>query len=495
MSAETGLTAVTHIPGINGRYFHYVPRSLEFLLKRPEVQAYLLLTHNTVSHPFQLASLDDLIPYPLKYNIHETFTSIMTQLKILICGGGIAGNALAFWLGKLGHDITVIERFPNLRTTGLQIDLRGHGIKVLKRMGLEQEFRARRAPEQGLQIIDTTGKRRALFPANTSGEGVQSFTTDWEIMRGDLCRLLYDHSKDGTKYIFGTSIDSFENKDGGVEVLFSNGKTDRFDLLVGADGIGSKIRRLMVGSDTEDGYSPLRGTYIAYFTVPRPVKKGDEYLATVYIAPGRRAIMARRHNPDQIQVYLMLKNDSDRLRDSRRGDTDEERAALAEIYRGAGWETEEIIRAMNESDDFYLERMGLIKLDSWSSGHVTLLGDAAYCPSANTGMGTTSAMLGAYVLAGEIGRHCKGVNAKDGLAAALKAYEQKFRPFMRQVQEGVSESTGLGSRIIPTTPFGIRVMYFVAWVISVVRLNFIGYWFFREDIKWDLPEYKGILKN
>ncbi|KAI1439519.1 FAD/NAD(P)-binding domain-containing protein [Annulohypoxylon stygium] len=419
----------------------------------------------------------------------------MKRMKVLISGGGVAGNALAFWLGKLGHEVTVVEWFPNLRTSGLQIDLRGHGIEVLKRMGLEKTFRSKMAPEQGLQIVNSAGKQQALFPANKSGQGLQNFTTDWEIMRGDLCRLLYAQCKDHTKYIFGTSIESFEEDGNGIEVRLSNGKIERFDLLVGADGIGSKTRKMMLGSNTDDGFTPLRGVYIAYFTISRPIKEREGYLATAYIAPGRRAMMLRRHSPDQVQVYLMCKNDSERLKNAHR-DTKEERAALAEIFEGAGWETEELVKAMIKADDFYLEHMGLIKLDSWSRGHVTLVGDAAYCPTANTGMGTTSAIVGAYVLAGEIGKHCKeGVDVKDGLTAALRAYERKFRPFMDQVQKGISENSGVWASMMPTTTFGICIMNFIVWLVALFKLNIIGEWFLREGVKWDLPEYGEILRK
>ena len=134
----------------------------------------------------------------------------MAPLKILICGGGLAGNALAFWLSKLGHDVTVVERWPSLRATGLQIDLRGSGIKVLKRMGLEEAFRARSVQEQGLEFVNSSGKQKAYFPANKTGQGLQSFTTDYEIMRGDLCRLFHDATKDRVKYIFGMTVKSFE---------------------------------------------------------------------------------------------------------------------------------------------------------------------------------------------------------------------------------------------------------------------------------------------
>ncbi|KAL2827726.1 hypothetical protein BDW59DRAFT_160032 [Aspergillus cavernicola] len=211
----------------------------------------------------------------------------MAQLKVLICGGGIAGNALAFWLLKLGYGVTVVERWPDLRATGLQVDLRGFGVMVLKRMGLEQAFRARSVPEQGLEFINSSGKQKAYFPANRTGEGLQSFTTDYEIMRGDLCRLLYDVTKDRVKYVFGMTVESFEESDSSIEVLFSNGKKDRFDLLVGADGQGSRIRRLMLGPDTPDTFHFL-GVYTGYFTIPQPIREGEQYISTNYIAPGKR---------------------------------------------------------------------------------------------------------------------------------------------------------------------------------------------------------------
>ena len=421
-------------------------------------------------------------------------------MKVLISGGGIAGNALAFWLSKLGHDITIIERFSTLRTTGLQLDLRGHGVDVLKRMGLEQSFRSKMAPEQGLQIVDKSGRRRAYFPANKSGKGRQSFTTDWEIMRGDLCRLIYDATKDRAKYVFGTSIESFEETNDSIEVRFTNGETDKFDLLVGADGVGSRTRKMMLGPNTPDAFYPLKDLYVAYFTVPQPMQEGEEYLATVYMAPGRRGVMTRRQVAHEMQVYLGCTVDSERLKKSRPGDTKEEKEALAEIMQGAGWQIDGITKFMKNSDDFYLERMGLVKLDSWSRGRVALVGDAAYCPSANTGMGTTSSMVGAYILAGEIGKYCglvkkenEGTDIKDRLNTALKAYEQRFQPFMKQVQKGVLEES---SSLMPSTAFGIAVMNCLMGVASLLRLDIFGKYFLKEEVKgWDLPEYEDMLRD
>lgn len=152
-------------------------------------------------------------------------------MRILISGGGIAGNALAFWLSKIGHDITVVEWFPSLRDTGLQLDLRGHGIEVMKRMGLEEAFKAQVAPETGVQLVDKSGRRRAYFPSTAPGEGVQNFSTEFEMMRGTMCRILHDAAAgNGAKFIFGTSVKSLEDKGSSVAVQFPDGKTDSFDL-------------------------------------------------------------------------------------------------------------------------------------------------------------------------------------------------------------------------------------------------------------------------
>jgi 2-polyprenyl-6-methoxyphenol hydroxylase-like FAD-dependent oxidoreductase len=429
----------------------------------------------------------------------------MAKLKVLISGGGVAGNALAFWLSKLGHDVTVIERFPCLRATGLQIDLRGHGIEVLKRMGLEQEYRARSPREEGVQLVDKSGRRRAYFPANRSGKGLQSFTSDWEIMRGDLCQIIYEATKERASYIFGTSIESFDQKqkDNAVMVHFADGKTDQFDLVVGADGQGSRTRKMMLGSDTADGLHQIPGQYVAYFTVSRPIQNGEQYLATQYMAPGRRGIMVRRSHPDKIQVYMGITTESKRFESIRNGDAKGEKEIFAELMHGAGWQTEDLIQDMMSADDFYCERMSVVKLDSWFRGNVALVGDAAYCPSANTGMGTTSALVGAYILAGEIARqngHSDITASRTGAVAAatgcniltaLKGYDQQFRPFMDQVQEGVLEDKA--GMMIPSSALGIAVANLFFGIASLLRLNIFG-WFLKEQVKnWDLPEYKELL--
>ncbi|KAL7942713.1 FAD/NAD(P)-binding domain-containing protein [Trichoderma barbatum] len=423
----------------------------------------------------------------------------MAHMKVLISGAGITGNALAYWLSKLGHNVTVVERFPGLRTTGLQVDLRGPGVKVLKLMGLDEAFRAKSVPEQGMLIVDSSNRRRAYFGVNNSGKGLQSFTTEYEIMRGDLCRLMYDVIKEKVIFRFGVSIDSFKQKENAVEVQFTDGKTDHFDFLVGADGMGSNTRKLMLGLDVQDALCPIKGAYTAYFTIPRPIRKGEEYNSTFYLATGRRAIMTRRHNPQEIQIYLSCNTTSGQMKKAHRDGIDEQKKALAEIFSDAGWEAKDIIRDMYNSENFYCERLGLVKLDSWFSGNVALVGDAAYCPSPLTGMGTTSGLVGAYVLAGEISRHCgKAKNGAkgptDGLDVALKTYDDKFRPFIDQVTHGVGDDNIFWNKM-PSSAFAVALVNLILGIAAFLRLNVVGNWILKENVKWTLPNYDELMRD
>lgn len=417
----------------------------------------------------------------------------MARLKVLICGGGIAGNALACWLGKMCHDVTIIERFSNLRSTGLQLDLRGHGVEVLRRMDLEQAFRAKSVPEQGLELVDSSGKRRAYFPANRSGKGVQSFTTDFEIMRGDLVKLLHDDAiMNSVNYVFGTTIESFEECDGAVNVVFSDGKRDRFDLLVGADGQGSRTRRMMLGPSTPDQIQYLDG-WTAYFTIPWSAQGDQVYRTTTYMATGFRFVLLRRSNPHQVQVYLTCRSNASPLQTVQKGDVRAEKKAFAEIFRDAGWRCDNIVEAMQRAEDFYCERPGVVRLDAWSSGRVALVGDAAYCPTANTGMGTSSSMIGAYILAGEISKHSGARKNTQSLTEALQSYERKFRPFMDQVQHGIGDNSRI-DKMLPSGRFGIALMNSLMGLAAFCRLDVLGRFVLREKVTdWTLPIYEEMV--
>lgn len=415
----------------------------------------------------------------------------MTRQKIIICGAGIAGIAVAFWLSQ-HHDVTIVERHPDLRSTGLQVDLRGHGIEVLKRMGLEAAFRDVSIKEEGLEFVNNSGKVVAYFPVNKSGQGLQSFTTDYEIMRGDLIRLLYDNVKDRVQVFFGTTIDSFQQLDHGVEVHLSNGQKSRYDLLIGADGQWSYTRKQMLGPGAKDPMHFL-GIYAGYFTIPRHIKNGEKYNATAYMAPGKRLLFSRRHKPDRIQGYMIGQSDSERVMAARSGGVEQEKAILSELFRSAGWRSEEFVTEMQESEDFYCEHMGVVRLDHWSEGDVVLLGDAAYCPTATTGMGTTSSLVGAYVLAGEIQHYLSRLStSKDALPKALASYEERFRPFMDTVQYGIEKDKTYWHKM-PSGTILLAVFNFFLAVASFFKLDVLASNILKEDTgSWKLPNHKGM---
>ncbi|GKT50132.1 uncharacterized protein ColSpa_10313 [Colletotrichum spaethianum] len=421
----------------------------------------------------------------------------MSSLKVLISGGGIGGPALAFWLAKLGHDVTIVERSPDLRVQGQQIDIRGQGVEVVRRMGLEQLIRAKVVNEAGITFVNAQGRPQATFEANKTGVGRQSFTSEFEIMRGDLVRILYQKTKDlGVKYVFGARIESFEQDSDSVTVCLSNGTTDTFDLLVGADGQSSRTRRLMLGPSAEDPFYPL-GLHMAFFTVPR--WKTDTNYATVCISPKKRTIMSRNDNPETTQAYLAICPPDDKteklLVDAERSrDITQQKQVWSELFRGAGWQADRFVDALQEtgvSDDFYSVHIGQIRMDKHYKNRVALIGDAGYAPSALTGRGTSCAFIGAYVLAGEISKHCSTSSgrATDGVPAALEAFDMEISALIKTVQDiGIKPSW-----IYPSSQWVITILYNILWLVTALRIDKILQRFQSDDVEgWKLPNYPGL---
>ncbi|KZL66291.1 oxidoreductase [Colletotrichum tofieldiae] len=421
----------------------------------------------------------------------------MSSLKVLILGGGIGGPALAFWLAKLGHAVTIVERSPNLRVQGQQIDIRGQGVEVVRRMGLESSIRAKVVDEAGITIVNSQGRPQATFEANKTGVGRQSFTSEFEIMRGDLVRILFEKTKDlGVKYTFGASIESFEQDSDSVTVRLSNGITDTFDLLVGADGQGSKTRRLMLGPGAKDPFYPL-GIHMAFYTIPK--WKTDTNYATVCISPKKRVMMTRNDNPETTQAYLAICPSDDRteklLVDAEHSrDISQQQQLWSELFKGAGWQADRFVDALQEdgvSDDFYSVHIGQIRMDKCYKNRVALIGDAGYAPSVLTGRGTTCALIGAYVLAGEISKHCSAssVRVTDGVPGALEAFDKEISSLMKTVQDiGFNPS-----RLYPSSQWVITILQKILWLVAALRIDKILQQFQSDDVEgWKLPDYHDL---
>lgn len=398
-------------------------------------------------------------------------------LNVLICGGGCAGPSLAFWLARLGHRVTIIERFPVLRAGGAQIDLRAQGIQLTKRMGLIDTIRSKVVDEDGMCWVDGNGRTQATFMANKTGKGAQTFTSEYEIMRGDLVQILYDATKDNVEYIFGTTVEHFEQDDDGVTVHFSNGTTSIYDIVVGADGLGSRIRKAIL----PPGVDPLRhlGVYMSYWQVPTVAS--DNKISKATHAPGGRMVMTRTHSPVDSQAYFTIRDDSDEFRSIPKASIEKQKEFWTSKFKDVGWVTPRLIAGMQTTEDFYCQELAQVRTDTWYKGRVVLIADAAHCPSPMTGMGTTSALVGAYVLAGEISQN------SENLDKAFANYDKKLRPFINDIQWLPSWTLPLA---LPKTKLGISLLHFVASVISFLRIVELFSRFSREDKGgWKLPEY------
>jgi 2-polyprenyl-6-methoxyphenol hydroxylase-like FAD-dependent oxidoreductase len=402
-------------------------------------------------------------------------------LNILICGGGIAGPALAFWLAQSGHQVTIIEHHQSLRAFGAQVDLRGQGIEAVKRMGLLDKVKSKLVDEIGVSFVNTQGRVLATIMANTSGQGTQSLTSEYEIMRGDMVQILYDATKDNVKYFFGKTIEKFEQDEKQVLVTFSDGNSYTFDILVGADGQGSYTREAIMPANSPDPYLQL-GIHIAYWFVPRIAI--DTNMRNTYIARGGRMIMRRSHNPTDSQVYFFLRENSFEASTIHKTPVVHQKQFWKEKFKNAGWQAKRFIEGMNEAEYFYSQEVVQVKMDTWHNGRVVLIGDAAHCASPFSGMGVSGSLVGAYVLAGEINK------SNDNLPLAFENYEKAMLPFVTEIQKIKPFLLRLS---MPKSQLAINIFYGITRLVLFLRIPKLIANFSKDDRDggWLLPEYSN----
>ncbi|MEV0068064.1 MULTISPECIES: FAD-dependent monooxygenase [unclassified Amycolatopsis] len=344
----------------------------------------------------------------------------MSGVKVLVAGASIAGPALAHWLRRRGAEVTVVERAPGLRPGGQAVDARGVTREVIRRMGLDATVRAARTETAGAYTVDVDGT--VLQTHSADDDGGDGYISEIEILRGDLSRVLYDDTRDGVEYVFGDRIVELNQDADGVDVVFAGGERRRFDLVVGADGLHSALRDMVFGP--RERFVRHLGQVLAFYSVPNEF--GVDRWVIDYQEPGRSAGL--RPLPDDTRAMAMLFfSMADFDVDYR--DIEAQKRLLRERMAGFGWLTPRILAHLDDTPDFYLDQVAQVVMDRWSSGRVGLLGDAAFSSSPLSGQGTGMALVGAYLLAGELA--AAGWDPKAGFAA----YEGRMRSFVEANQE------------------------------------------------------------
>ncbi|MGB6039507.1 MAG: FAD-dependent monooxygenase [Gordonia sp. (in: high G+C Gram-positive bacteria)] len=343
----------------------------------------------------------------------------MKKLNVLISGASIAGPATALLLAQQGHHVTIVERAPALRPGGQTVDLRGAGRTVVERMGLRDQTDARLLHQHGIATVDAKGRRRSALPVEAfDGNGIVS---THEILRGDLAEIIVDALPTSVEFHWDDTVTAVSEDDDGVTVSFEKATDRRFDMVIGADGLSSAVRRAVFGPDTRHLH-PI-GLRYAWFTATVDQDLDGWYL--LHTAPGGRAVSLR---PDStgttVKTSLAVRGtDTVPLRDR-----ESQWAMLESAFDGTGWVTPSLLEQMHDAPDWAYADLAQVHMEEFVTKRVALVGDSGYCPTPLTGLGTTLALVGAYILAGELSR-------SDDISTALARYQAVMRPFAANAQQ------------------------------------------------------------
>jgi len=356
--------------------------------------------------------------------------------RILISGASVAGPALAWWLARHGFRPVVVERAPRLRGGGYAVDFRGEAhLSVLAKMGILDQIRERQTHLSATTYVDEDGRPVASMPAGI-------FAGDVEILRGDLGRILYEATRDSTEYLFGDSITGLRQDAGGVHVTFRHAAPRTFDLVIGADGLHSAVRTLAFAGHPDPVHD--LGLYVSIFGVPD--RYGLDHEGLLYSVPGRTAAIFSAPRTDQAVAQFFFAAPDGRRIEYDYHDSAQQQKILAAAFEGVGWHVPDLLGQMPAAADFYFDSVSQVRLDRWSSGRVALIGDAGYAAGPG-GNGTGTAVVAAYVLAGELAA------AGGDHRVAFARYEHLLRSY---VARGQKQARGGRDFLAPATEKKIR---------------------------------------
>ncbi len=391
--------------------------------------------------------------------------------RILITGASIAGNTTALWLTRYGFNVTVVERTPEFRDDGQVIDVRGVGREVLRRMGLEQSALDRRTGEEGTVWVNEKGEEVARFALDDLGS--DGLTSELEILRGDLARILYESARESVTFQFGDKIEHIRDNADGATVTFASGKTEQYDAVIVAEGGGSSTRELIFPNENDPRWM---GLTIAYFTIPH--KSDDDRMWRWYNATEGRSISLRPDQQGTMRAMLSIQQPPNGEQD---WDVDKQKAYMRERFADAGWQSHRVVRGMDSTKDFYFDVFRQVRMKRWSEGSVVLTGDAAWCATPLAGIGATLAVTGGYILAGELRRN------PSNLSAAFAAYEEAMRPMVKQSQDVPKIAPKM---LNPQSRLGIYLLHGALSIASKPGIRDLAAKFFASEPKApDLAKY------
>jgi 2-polyprenyl-6-methoxyphenol hydroxylase-like FAD-dependent oxidoreductase len=351
-------------------------------------------------------------------------------MRILISGAGIAGPTLAYWLAHYGFKPTIVEAAPSLRTGGYVIDFWGAGFEIADRMGLLPEISRQGYMLREVRVVNRNGKRVSGFPAEAFSRMTHGRYVS--LPRGDLAAAIFGTIEGEVECIFGDSVDRIEQTENGVQVAFASGDTQEFDLVVGADGLHSRVRELVFGAENQ--FEKYLGYKAAAFGI-KGYRPRDELVYVMYTEVGRQ--VGRFAMRDDNTMFLFTFADEEV---AGPGDVHGQKALLRKRFGTSGCECPKILDALDAAEDVYFDRVSQIRMNPqqglWTRGRVTLIGDAASCVSLLAGQGAALAMVAAYILAGEL-HQCRGDYIK-----AFRGYQDRFGPFVLGKQKAALRFAG-----------------------------------------------------